>query len=210
MEHGLSWYDLIFHLDSQLKLVIENFGIYTYIILFLLIFCETGLVITPFLPGDSLLFIAGSLAGAGMLDIRVLFAGILFAAVLGNTVNYHIGYIAGPKIFRTQKIIRREHLIKTKKYYNRFGMQAIVISRFIPIVRTIAPFLAGISKMNYTRFFVYNVIGALMWVVLLLLGGYFFGNIAVVKENYAAVIIIIIAVSLIPAFAELLSHFKKS
>lgn len=212
MEQGLSLFDLIFHLDAQLKMVIHNFGIYTYLILFLLIFCETGLVVTPFLPGDSLLFIAGSLAGAGMLNIQLLFIGIVFSAVLGNAVNYHIGYLIGPKIFDSKKfkLIKREHLIKTKEYYNRFGMQAIIISRFVPIVRTIAPFLAGISRMNYPCFLGYNVVGALLWTTMLLLGGYFFGNIPIVQENYAAVIMLIIVVSLVPTFIELIRQRKKA
>lgn len=211
MDSIMSYLDLILHLDVQLKAIVEAFGITSYFLLFFIIFCETGLVVTPFLPGDSLLFITGSLAGIGLLNIKLLFLMMFIAAALGNITNYHIGYYFGPKILKNYqgKLIKKEYLIKTKQYFNQFGMQVIVISRFMPVIRTIAPFLAGISKMNYKLFHLYNLIGALLWTALLLLGGYFFGNMKAVQNNYSLVILAIVIISFIPAMIEFVRQRKE-
>jgi membrane-associated protein len=197
--------DLILHLDKHLDVIINDFGIWTYAILFLIVFCETGLVVTPILPGDSLLFAAGALAGRGGLNVHLLALGLIVAAILGDAVNYMVGHYIGPKVFekRDSKIFRPEYLEKTQKFYEKYGGKTIIIARFVPIVRTFAPFLAGVGKMNYFKFALYNVTGALLWVLSLTYAGYIFGEVPFVKNNFGLVIIAIIIISILPAVFEI-------
>jgi len=203
--------DFVLHLDTHLGGLIQTYGFWTYLILFLVIFCETGLVVTPFLPGDSLLFAAGALAASGSFKIGWLFLILAVAAVLGDTVNYWIGKIVGPKVFSKEKsrIFKKEYLDRTHRFYEKYGTETIILARFVPIVRTFAPFVAGIGRMSYGKFLSYNVIGGLLWVALFTFGGYFFGNMAFVKKNFSLVIIAIILISLIPILWEFLKHRKK-
>lgn len=203
--------DIFLHLDKNLNMVITQFGVFTYVFLFFIIFLETGLVITPFLPGDSLLFAAGALSATGSMNIIILFILLSSAAIIGDTVNYWIGNIIGPKIYAQKKIplIKKEHLEKTHKFYEKHGGKTIILARFIPIVRTFAPFVAGIGKMSYGRFLSFNVIGGLLWVILFLFGGYFFGNLPIIKQNFHYAIVAIILVSIAPVFIEYLRHLKE-
>src|SRR3989344_4861428 len=202
--------DFILHLDKYLSIVIQNFGLWTYLILFLIIFAETGLVITPFLPGDSLLFAAGTFAAIGSFNVIILFIALLSAAVLGDTINYSIGKFLGSKAFKKYpKIFKKEHLDKTNKFYEKYGAKTIVMARFVPIVRTFAPFVAGVGKMEYFKFLSYNIFGGILWVALFVFGGYFFGNIPIVKNNFPIVIIIIIIASFMPMVWEYWKHHKQ-
>jgi membrane-associated protein len=186
-------------LDSHLSLLIQNYGMLVYPLLFLVIFAETGLVIAPFLPGDSLLFAAGTLAAIGSMNIFLLFIVIAIAAILGDTVNYLIGYSLGSKVFKeNSRFFKKEYLIKTQNFYEIYGAKTIVLARFIPIIRTLAPFVAGIGKMRYSKFISYNIIGGLVWVFLFLFAGYFLGSLNFVKDNLSIFLIIIIFVSLLP------------
>jgi membrane-associated protein len=195
--------NLFFHLDKNLAIVISNYGNLTYGLLFLIIFMETGFVVTPFLPGDSLLFAAGALSATTSLQIYLVYFLLLFAAILGDTVNYWAGHFVGPKVFqRDTKLFKKEHLMRAHKFYEKYGGQAIVLARFIPIVRTFAPFVAGIAKMSYGHFLMYNVLGGTLWVSLFVWGGYFFGNLAFVKANFHYVVLVIIVLSLMPIFIE--------
>lgn len=196
--------DFILHLDKHLAELVQNYGTGTYLILFLIVFFETGLVVTPILPGDSLLFAAGAIASIGSLNPHFLVILLIISAILGDTVNYHIGKYLGPQAFKNpdSRIFKREYLEKTQSFYDRYGGKTIVIARFIPIVRTFAPFLAGVGKMNYSYFIFYNVIGAVAWVVAGVYAGYFFGELPFVKKNFTLVIMIIIFLSLLPAFFE--------
>lgn len=200
--------DIILHLDKNLLILTQNYGIFIYVIIFLIIFCETGLVITPFLPGDSLLFAAGTLASVGSLNIIFLFIIITLAAILGDTANYWIGKIIGPGILKKEKIkfIKKEYIEKTERFYEKYGNKTIILARFVPIVRTFAPFLAGVGSMTYPKFLIYNIVGGLLWVSLFLFGGYFFGNIPLVKENFTLVILGIIFISFIPIIIEYIKH----
>ncbi len=199
--------DFILHLDKYLSLIIQQFGIWTYLILFLIIFAETGLVVTPFLPGDSLLFAAGTFAAIGSLNVFALFIALLIAAILGDTINYSIGKFLGSKAFqRYPKIFKKEYLDKTHKFYEKYGAKTIVLARFVPIVRTFAPFVAGVGRMTYLKFLFYNVFGGILWVALFVFGGYFFGNIQWVKDNFSLVIIIIIILSFMPMVWEYWKH----
>jgi len=198
--------DFILHIDKYLIDLINLFGLWIYIILFLIIFCETGFVVTPFLPGDSLLFTSGTLAGIGSMNLYFLFIIFTTAAILGDSTNYFIGYKVGPKVFNQEKSIffNKEYLNKAEKFYEKHGNKAIFLSRFVPIIRTFAPFVAGIGKMNYFKFLLYNILGGLTWVSLFLFGGYFFGNIPFVKENFSFFIIGIIVISFIPIIIEII------
>lgn len=191
--------DLFLHLDTHLQNVITTYGVLTYVILFLIIFCETGLIVTPFLPGDSLLFAAGTFAGLGDLNALVLFVLLCGAAILGDSVNYSAGRWLGERIFTpSSRLFRREYLDRTHAFYERYGSKTIVLARFVPIVRTFAPFVAGAGKMDYATFFTYNVGGGIAWVGLFIVGGYFFGNIEIVREHFEFVILAIIVLSLVP------------
>ena len=207
-----SFLDVLLHLHDHLGAVIEQYGVWTYLILFLIVFCETGLVVTPLLPGDSLLFIVGAFAALGALDLAVTMALLSAAAVAGDTVNYAIGYRVGPSVFRKERsrFFNREYLDRTHRFYERHGAKTIVIARFVPIIRTFAPFVAGIGRMTYSRFLVYNVVGGVAWIVILVLGGYLFGNIDWVKRNLTVVILGIVALSLLPGVIEVLRQRARS
>lgn len=199
------------HLDKELAAVISQYGAWTYALLFFIIFCETGFVVTPFLPGDSLLFAAGAFAATGSFNIIALFFLLSFAAILGDTVNYSIGRRVGPKIFFQENVmfLNKEHLNRARHFYEMHGRKTIILARFVPIVRTFAPFLAGIGQMRYREFFMFNVAGGLLWISLFLFGGYIFGNIPVVKNNFTFVIFGIIFVSLIPGILEYIRHIRS-
>lgn len=195
--------DFILHLDVHLDELVANYGTWIYVILFLIIFCETGLVVMPLLPGDSLLFAAGALAASGRLDIGLLCVLLIAAAILGNAVNYWVGRVAGAEVQRRfPRLIRQQYLDKTHAYFERYGGKTIVIARFVPIVRTVAPFAAGVGQMSHLRYQFYNVTGSMLWVLLLVPAGYFFANVPIVKENFSAVVIGIIILSLLPAIVE--------
>jgi membrane-associated protein len=197
--------DLFLHLDQHLSQIISEYGIWTHLILFLIVFCETGLVITPFLPGDSLLFAAGTFAALGALDVWLVAALLIIAAIVGDTVNYWVGAYIGPRAFRGDiRFLRKEYLDRTHAFYERHGGKTIILARFIPIIRTFAPFVAGVGAMSYPRFITYNVVGAVLWVGIFVPGGYFFGNIPVVRENFTIVILAIIAISVMPIAVEAL------
>ena len=200
MEYLAALLDIVLHLDKHLAVLVEQYGVWVYAILFLIIFSETGFVVTPFLPGDSLLFVAGGLAALGGLDIGILVGALIAAAALGNMVNYQIGRFIGPRVFQWQnsRIFNKGALLKTQAFYERHGGKTLVISRFLPLLRTFAPFVAGVGAMNYMRFLAFNLLGAVAWVVSLTLVGYFFANLPWVKANLSLVIIGIIIVSLIP------------
>jgi membrane-associated protein len=198
--------DILLHLDRHLGEIIRDFGVWTYLILFVIVFCETGLVVTPILPGDSLLFAVGTFAALGALDLAVSLIMLSVAAVAGDSINYAIGYRVGPSVFRGERSrwLNREYLNRTHRFYERHGSKTIVIARFVPIVRTFAPFVAGIGRMTYSRFLTYNVAGGIAWIAIFVLGGYFFGNIPVVKRNFTVVIFAIIVISVLPALIEIL------
>jgi len=203
--------DFVLHLDKHLSALIQTYGIWTYLILFGVVFCETGLVVTPFLPGDSLLFAAGSFAALGALKVGWLFLILSAAAVIGDTVNYWIGYRVGPKVFSRENVrfFKKEYLDRTHEFYEKHGGKTIIIARFVPIIRTFAPFVAGIGKMSYGKFISYNVIGGISWVAIFVFGGYFFGNIPIVKKNFTIVIFMIILISLLPGVVEFLRQRGK-
>ena len=197
--------DLFLHLDQHLGQLITHYGTWTHLILFLIVFCETGLVLTPFLPGDSLLFAAGTFAALGALDLWLIVVLLIVVAILGDTVNYWIGSYIGPRAFRgDMRFLRKEYLDRTHAFYEKHGGKTIILARFVPIIRTFAPFVAGVGAMSYGKFITYNVVGAVLWVGLFVLGGYFFGNIAVVRENFSLVILAIIAISILPIAIEML------
>lgn len=206
MDFFLSIWDLVLHLDKHLAMLLQNYGPWVYAILFAIIFCETGLVVTPFLPGDSLLFIAGALAatssanGAMGLDIHLLVILLMIAAVLGDALNYFIGAWAGPKLFKDNnaRFLKRDHLDKAHDFYEKWGGAAIILARFTPFLRTYVPFVAGMSRMTYPKFALYNIAGGVVWVASLTYLGYFFGNIAWVKANQGFLVIGIIVLSLMP------------
>lgn len=203
---------LILHLDQHLLEFSQTYGRWIYVLLFVIVFCETGLVVTPFLPGDSLLFVAGTLAGAGALNVHLLALLLIVAAIAGDSVNYGIGRWLGPRVFRMPDswLLNRKHLAAAHAFYARHGGKTIVIARFIPIIRTYAPFVAGVASMEYRRFAAFNVGGALLWVLLLAYGGYFFGNIPLVQAHLSKVIVGIIVLSLLPGLIEYLRHRGKT
>ena len=211
MELLSQFVDLFLHLDEHMAHVIQNYGTLTYAILFLIIFCETGLVVTPFLPGDSLLFAAGTFAAIGNLNMTFIFLLLSGAAILGDATNYWIGYIVGPKVFRKEKsfFFKQAYLDKTNTFYEKYGGKTIILARFVPIVRTFAPFVAGIGKMPYQTFFLYNVVGGIIWVAVCSLAGYFFGQIPVIKENFELAVLGIIFISVLPMAFEFLKHVQE-
>ncbi len=202
-------FDLIIHFDKYLPGIIQTYGIWTYLILFAIIFCETGLVFLPYLPGDSLIFIAGALAGGGFLNIEVLILILIAAAVLGDTANYWIGHTIGTKVLEKRySFVKTEHLKRTEEYFTRYGGKTIVIARFIPFIRTFAPFLAGVGKMSYRWFVMYNLIGGILWVLGFALTGYFFGGLPIVKENFNFIVYAIIGISLLAVGSIVIGVFR--
>lgn len=202
--------DFVLHIDVHLGQIITQYGIETYVILFGIIFVETGLVFVPFLPGDSLLFAAGAFGALGLLSVWVLIPLLMVAAILGDTVNYWIGYFFGKQLVASTWVpINDEHIEETKKFFTVHGKKTIILARFVPIVRTFAPFVAGISRMHYGQFISYNVIGGVTWVVLATLAGYFFGNIAVVKDNFSLVVLGIVGISILPMIIPVAKKWMK-
>jgi membrane-associated protein len=201
--------DIILHLDAHLLALTQQYGIWIYAILFLIIYCETGLVIAPFLPGDSLLFVAGALCGMGALQLELLVPLLMLAAFSGDNTNYWIGRLLGLRLLkRTNKLIKREHLDKTHAFYEKHGGKTIIFARFLPIIRTFAPFVAGIGLMRYRLFVLFSALGSVLWIGSLTVAGYFFGNIPAVKNNLTAIIVGIIVLSFLPALRELVRHRK--
>lgn len=202
-----NFFYVFLHIDKFLGAFIGEYGLFIYLILFIIIFCETGLVIIPFLPGDSLLFAAGAFAALGNLNIVILIIFLGLAAILGDTVNYHIGRYLGPKVLKDDnKFLKKEYIDKTNEFYETYGGKTIILARFMPIIRTFAPFVAGVGKMNYKKFITFNAIGGIVWVSGILLIGYSFGNIPFVEKNFSIVIIAIIMISLLPAVFELIKN----
>lgn len=199
--------DLFLHIDENLILAVQNYGLLIYPLIFLVIFLETGLVITPFLPGDSLIFAAGTLSGAGLLNPIVLFVILASAAILGDSVNYLIGKNIGERILSGRY---KESLSKTQNFYEKHGGKAIFLARFVPIIRTFAPFVAGIGKMKYSKFISYNILGGIIWVLLFLVTGFYFGSLPFVKNNFSLVILAIIIISLVPVIIEFIKSRKKN
>jgi len=202
--------DFVLHIDESLSVIISDYGAWTYGILFLIIFLETGFVITPFLPGDSLLFAAGSFAALGALNPMYLFILLSIAAVIGDTVNYSIGHYIGPRAFSGEiKYLKKEHLDRTSEFYEKHGGKTIILARFIPIIRTFAPFVAGVGAMTYSKFILYNVVGGISWVAIFTFGGYYFGNLPFVRDNFEIVIFAIIFISFIPPVLEFFKARKE-
>lgn len=195
---------MLLHLDKYINVLIQNYGTWTYLIFFIIIFCETGLVVTPILPGDSLLFVAGAFAATGSLKMEWLVVLLSLAAILGDTINYWVGNFIGPRVFQMEnsRVFKKEYLDRTHEFYEKYGPITIVIGRFVPIIRTFAPFLAGVGSMTYGRFLTYNVVGGILWIAAFILGGYFFGNLPIVKNNFSLVIFAIIIISMIPTVIE--------
>jgi membrane-associated protein len=203
--------DLFLHLDEHLNTVIQSYGIWTYVLLFLIIFLETGVVVTPFLPGDSLLFAAGALAAldGSPLNVVLLFVLLFIAAILGDTANYWIGNQLGPRVFqKNYRFLKREHLEQTQRFYAKHGGKTVVLARFVPIVRTFAPFVAGVGTMHYGQFILYNILGGFLWTAIFIFSGYFFGNIPFVKQNFEFVVVAIIIISIVPMVVEYLRGRK--
>ena len=211
MDIALKFIDLFVHLDQYISTVLQMFGGWTYLIVFLVVFCETGLVVTPILPGDSLLFGLGTFAAKGNLDPWLLVMLLSLAAVVGDTVNYAIGRYLGPKVFQRAGgyFFKKDYLDRTHEFYEKHGGKTIIIARFIPIIRTFAPFVAGIGNMTYGRFISYNIVGGIAWVVTFVLGGYYFGNLPFVKQNFAFVIIAIIILSVLPGIVEYIRQSRQ-
>jgi membrane-associated protein len=203
--------DIILHIDEYLSQLVAAYGVITYALLFLIVFAETGLVVTPFLPGDSLLFAAGAIASLGSLHFGFTVLLLIFAAILGDTVNYWIGHFLGKKIVDNPKItfINQEHIDKTEQFYKKYGAKTIIFARFVPIVRTFAPFVAGVGSMHYATFIFYNVIGGVIWVVLFTSLGFFFGNMTFIKDNFHYAVFAIIGLSLVPVIYEYIQHKRN-
>lgn len=204
MSYFFDLVDIFLHLDKHLNVFAAEYGAWTLALLFLIVFCETGLVVMPFLPGDSLLFAAGALTVQGFFGVPELLLALTVAAILGDAVNYHIGKYVGPKVFHSDsRFLKRAHIERTQRFFEKYGGKTIIIARFVPIVRTFAPFLAGVGIMSYPRFLFYNVTGALLWVLSFVLAGHYFANVEIVKNNFTVVILAIIAISLLPVVLEL-------
>jgi membrane-associated protein len=204
MELITNFIDIILNLDTYLVELVKRYGTFSYAILFAIIFCETGLVVTPFLPGDSLLFAVGALASTGALDVYIVAVLLMLAAIIGDSTNYWIGHFVGPRVFSSEssRWLNRAHLDRTHKFYEKYGVKTVVIARFMPIVRTFAPFVAGIGRMNYLRFLTFSVLGSILWIGSFVTAGYLFGNIPIVKDNFTLVVLAIIFISLLPAVIE--------
>ncbi|MGH6630117.1 MAG: DedA family protein [Burkholderiales bacterium] len=204
MELIKNFIDILIHLDKYLVELVQQYGTFSYGILFAIIFCETGLVITPFLPGDSLLFAVGALSASGAFNPFLIFAALSAAAILGDSTNYWIGYFVGPRVFSSERSrwLNRKHLERTHSFYEKYGGKTVIIARFMPIVRTFAPFVAGIGRMSYPKFLFFSVVGTFLWIGLFVAAGYWFGNIPVVKRNFTLVVFAIIAISVLPAVVE--------
>jgi membrane-associated protein len=200
--------DIVLHIDKYLGIIIAQYGIWAYLILFSVLFIETGLVFVPFLPGDSLLFTAGTFAGVGLFNIWILYVLCVSAVILGDNLNYWIGHFVGNTIIRAHsRFINDTHVEKTKKFFHKYGSFAIILGRFMPIIRTFTPFLAGIGRLNYWKFLVYDIIGGFMWVSLFIFGGYYFGGLPFVKEHFSLIVILIILVSFIPVITQVVKHY---
>jgi membrane-associated protein len=208
MLHGefkmiLEMINFVLHIDKYIEIIINSFGMLTYLIMFIIIFCETGLVFTPFLPGDSLLFVLGAFSASGILNIFLIYTLLLIASILGDSINYVIGKLFGEKISQS-RWVKKEYLDKTREFYKKYGGKTIILARFVPIVRTFAPFIAGIGNMRYNRFLSFNILGGFLWVTILLFAGYFFGNIPFISNNLSLVIYIIIVLSVLPPIVEII------
>ena len=212
MDILLAFWDVVLHLDRHLAALLGQYGVWIYALLFLIIFCETGLVITPFLPGDSLLFVSGALWATAGMDVRLLAVTLITAALLGDNCNYFVGRYLGPRVFRWEqsRFFNRRALDHTRGFYERHGGKTLVIARYLPLVRTFAPFVAGIGRMQYSRFLSFSVTGAILWVVSLVGAGYFLGNLPFVRQNLSAIIVGIILVSLLPVVVEAVKHRLRS
>ena len=212
MEILAQFIDIILHLDKHLVLLVESYGVWVYAILFAIVFMETGFVVTPFLPGDSLLFVAGAVAAAGGMDVSLVAATLIVAALCGDNVNYWIGRFLGPKVFKHEgnRWLKRENLDRTHAFMEKHGPKAIIIARFVPVVRTFVPFVCGIGRLTYARFLGFSVIGAVIWVGLLVPAGYFFGNLPVVKNNLTVVILLIVFISVLPGIIEYVRHKRAA
>ena len=207
MEILLHFVDVILHVDKYLNAIAADYGLWTYAILFLIVFCETGFVVTPFLPGDSLLFAAGALSAGGVLDPSIIAGLLVAAAFIGDNVNYWIGRRVGPAVFeRDNRLFKKEHLLKAHAFYEKHGGKTIILARFVPIVRTFAPFVAGVARMGYPKFQAYNIVGAVLWVALFVYSGFFFGNLPFIKRNFSIVIVAIIIISILPGVIEYIRH----
>jgi len=212
MELLAQFIDIVLHLDKHLVLLVESYGVWVYAILFAIVFMETGFVVTPFLPGDSLLFVAGAVAAAGGMDVQLVAATLIAAALCGDNVNYWIGRFLGPKVFKYEgsRWLKQENLDRTHAFMEKHGPKAIIIARFVPVVRTFVPFVCGIGRLTYGRFLGFSVLGAVIWVGLLVPAGYFFGNLPVVKNNLTAVIMLIIFISVLPGIVEFIRHKRAT
>jgi membrane-associated protein len=207
----LKFVDVVLHLDKYLGIIISQYGVWTYLIIFGVLFFETGIVFTPFLPGDSLLFTAGTMAGLGLFKLWLLYIICIAAVILGDNCNYWIGHFIGSKIIHSKrKLINKEYITKTQKYFDKYGAATLIIGRFMPIIRTFTPFMAGVGKMRYLKFFIYDAVGSLLWVSLFTFGGYFFGGLPFVKTHFSLIVILIIFVSFTPVFYQVGKHlFNK-
>lgn len=205
MDTIATFVNIFLNLDQYLRTVIQTYGAWTYLLLFLIIFMETGLVVTPFLPGDSLLFTAGTFAALGAMKVSVLYLLLAAAAIFGDTVNYWIGHLIGPRAFSGRiRFLKQEYLQRTHEFYERYGGKTIILARFVPIIRTFAPFVAGVGEMTYRKFLSFNVLGGLFWVALFVFGGYYFGNLPIVRQNFSLVVLAIILISILPGVVEYL------
>ena len=206
------WFvDFVLHMDKHLDAIVRSMGLWSYALLFAVVFIETGVVVMPFLPGDSLLFAAGSIAALGSFQVVWLWALMALAAILGDTANYWIGHFVGPRVFREDvRWLKREYLERTQKFYEKHGGKTIFLARFIPIIRTFAPFVAGIGRMRYGYFITYNVVGGLVWTAIFTFGGYFFGNLPFVRENFSLIVIAIIVISVLPAVYEVIKAKREA